>query len=136
MYDNGEGGPVDDRAAAKYYGLAADQGHEGSMYNLAIMNDEGEGMPENNNEAIRLYTMAAQTGHGNSMYNMGVMYRDGDGVAVDAAKSYYWYALAAKLDVEKAAGERDRAALRLSAAQKTKLDNDANKFATAYFPAN
>ena len=99
------------------------------------MNDEGEGMPENYNEAIRLYTAAAQTGHGNSTYNMAAMYRDADGLTQDAAKSYYWYALAAELNVEKAAEQRDRTPLCLAPVQKAKLNVDVNRFATAYFPA-
>ena len=43
MYANGEGVPQDYAAAAKWFRLAAEQGHALSQYNLGLMYDKGEG---------------------------------------------------------------------------------------------
>ena len=46
MYDQGEGVPQDDKAAAHWYRRAAEQGHAKAQLNLGGMYYEGKGVPK------------------------------------------------------------------------------------------
>ena len=74
MYANGEGVPVDDATAVKWYTKAAEQGDADAQNNLALMYDEGEGVPVDDATAVKWYTKAAEQGHAEAQYNLGVMY--------------------------------------------------------------
>jgi hypothetical protein len=46
MHEQGQGGPQDDAAARRWYGLAADQGLAEAQNNLGFMHKQGQGGPQ------------------------------------------------------------------------------------------
>ena len=58
MYDNGDGVPLDDAKAIKWYRLVAEQGNVGAQINLGVMYATGEGTPPNFVEAYRWLNLA------------------------------------------------------------------------------
>jgi TPR repeat protein len=80
MYANGKGVPQDNKEAAKWYRLAAEQGHADAQYNLGLMYANGKGVPEDANEAVKWFRLAAEQGHDDAQYNLRVMYAEGRGV--------------------------------------------------------
>jgi TPR repeat protein len=56
--------PKDDRAAARLYKLAADQGNAWGQTNLGFFYQNGRGgLPKDDREAARLYKLAADQGN-------------------------------------------------------------------------
>ena len=70
MYENGTGVAVtvaqDFREAARWYTLAAAQGHAKAQCNLGGMHEHGTGMAQDFREAARLYMLAAAQGYANA----------------------------------------------------------------------
>jgi TPR repeat protein len=63
-YANGTGLPMDEKAAVKYWSLAADQGDTHAQFNLAYFHEAGKGgLVKDFAEALRLYRLAAAQGH-------------------------------------------------------------------------
>ena len=62
MYHFGKGVPQDDKAAVKWYTLAAEQGYAGAQYNLGVMYDRGEGVIQDNVYAHMWFNIAASNG--------------------------------------------------------------------------
>ena len=89
-YDNGYGVPEDLKEAAKWYRLAADQGHAEAQYNLGQMYAKGNGVPEDDKEALKWFRLAAEQGVDIAQYNLGVMYFNGDGVPEDNVQAFAW----------------------------------------------
>ena len=83
MYENGTGVAVtvaqDFREAARWYTLAAAQGHAKAQCNLGVMHGHGTGMAQDYKEAVRWYTLAAAQGHGIAQHNLGAMHTKGSG---------------------------------------------------------
>ena len=74
----GGGGPESDPAeAAKWYRLAAGQGHAIAQNNLGNMYAYGRGVPQDDAEAVRWYRQAAAQGEAEAQYNLGLMYTNG-----------------------------------------------------------
>jgi TPR repeat protein len=63
MFDTGRGVAQDDAEAARWYRLAAEQGHAGAQFNLGIMFANGRGVGQDDAEAARWYRLAAEQGH-------------------------------------------------------------------------
>jgi len=63
MYSYGEGVPVDDREAARWYRRAAEQNSSVAQYNLGMFYLEGKGVSANTDEAIEWLSKAADGGH-------------------------------------------------------------------------
>jgi TPR repeat protein len=80
LYENGLGGPQDEKEAARLYRLAADQGNGSAQSNLASLYAEGGGgLPKNDREAARLFKLAADQGIAGAQYNLGTFYEGGVG---------------------------------------------------------
>jgi TPR repeat protein len=80
-YQNGNGVRRDDMAAARWYSLAAAQGHRAAQYALAGMYEEGEGgLPKNVAKARELYLLSANQGFDKAQLEVGIAYEVGDGV--------------------------------------------------------
>jgi uncharacterized protein len=94
--------------AAKWYRLAADQGHALAQYNLGLMHDNGEGVPENDAEAVKWYRRAAAQGNAKAQHNLGIMYDKGEGVPENDAEAAKWYRRAADQGRAKAQGNLGR----------------------------
>ncbi len=95
MYFEGLGVPQDDVEAARWYRLAADQGHATAQFNLGVMYFKGEGVPQDVAEAVRWYRLAADQGDASAQFNLGVMYAKGEGVPQDYVTAHMWANLAA-----------------------------------------
>ena len=85
----------DDGEAARWYRLAADQGHAGAQSNLGVMYRYGRGVPQDDSEARRWYRLAADQGHAGAQFNLGLTYADGRGVTQDDDEAARWFRLAA-----------------------------------------
>ena len=94
MYALGRGVPEDDAEAVRWYRMAAEQGHAGAQYNLAVMYALGRGVPEDDAEAVRWYRMAAEQGYAGAQVNLGLMYAIGRGVLKDATLAHMWLNIA------------------------------------------
>jgi len=96
MYDVGDGVPMSDAEAVKWYRKAADQGYARAQFKLGVMYAVGEGVPENDAEAVKWYRKAAEQGLAESQYLLGFMYRKGEGVPENDAEAVKWYRKAAE----------------------------------------
>ena len=92
---DGDGIPRDYALAAVHYRKAADAGHSGAQYNLAVLYAEGRGVEQSFPEAAKWYRRAAGSGDPEAQNNLGVLYATGQGVARDDAEAVRWYRLAA-----------------------------------------
>jgi TPR repeat protein len=95
LYRLGKGVAQNDRAAVKWYALAAQQASAEAQFNLGFMYDYGYGVPENDSASVKWYTLAAEQGHAQAQANLGVMNRLGEGVPQNDKEAIKWYTLAA-----------------------------------------
>ena len=95
--NGGRAGPESDPAeAAKWYRLAARQGHAIAQNNLGSMYAYGRGVPQDDAEAVRWYRQAAEQGAAEAQYNLGLMHANGRGVPENDAEAVKWFRLAAE----------------------------------------
>lgn len=95
-FETGDGFLLDMTEAAKWYRLAADQGHAGAQSNLGRLYMAGQGVEKNQDEAIGLYRLAAEHGLAEAQYNLAVSYLKGEGVEKNSAEAAKWLKLAAE----------------------------------------
>lgn len=95
MYAKGDKVPKDVAEAAKWFRMAAEQGHAAAQNNLGWMYASGNGVAKDDVEAVRWYQLAAEKGHASAQTNLGWMYDEGHGVPQDRAEALKWYRLAA-----------------------------------------
>ena len=116
--NGGRAGPESDPAeAAKWYRLAAGQGHAIAQNNLGSMYAYGRGVPQDDAEAVRWYRQAAAQGEAEAQYNLGLMYANGTGVPQDDVLAYAWLNLAVEQGNELASGNKDKLQTRMTATQ-------------------
>lgn|GEM_PF-2696887 len=84
MYQNGLGVSVDKKAAAEWYGLAAEQNDARALYRLAVMLQTGDGVDKDLPKALKLYRRAAEQGVLEAYFNMAQMVERGEGTPADA----------------------------------------------------
>ena len=96
-YYNGEGVPQDYAEAAKWFRLAAEQGHARAQNNLGVMYDygSGAGVPQDSKETVKWYRRAAEQGNAGAQYGLGLAYREGRGVPQDFVQAYAWFNISA-----------------------------------------
>jgi uncharacterized protein len=82
--------------AAKWYRLAALQGHAGAQTNLGRLYATGQGVPQDYTEAVRWFLMAAKSGNAVAQTMTGNMYLEGHGVRQDYAVAADWFWKAAE----------------------------------------
>ena len=99
MYARGQGVAQNDAEAAKWFRLAAAQGHAGAQYNLGAMYQDGKGVAKEYVEAVKWYRLAAAQGATDAQFNLGVAYASGQGVAQDYVRALMW------LDLSGASGD-------------------------------
>ena len=61
-YATGDGVPVDEKEAVRWFRLAADQRDVFAQYNLAFAYANGRGVPTDQSEAAHWYQLAAEQG--------------------------------------------------------------------------
>jgi TPR repeat protein len=85
--------------AAKWYRLAANQGHAAAQYQLADFYDHGIGVPKDFAEAAKWFRRSAEKGHSGAQRWMGDLYDQHSGVGSlddkNDAEAVKWYGLAA-----------------------------------------
>ena len=102
MYDEGKGVPKDIPEAARWYRLAADQGHVSAAFSLGNILDLGQGTPENDTEAALWYRRASDKGHAKAQYWLGFLVRDGKGTEKDTLEASRLFALSLSGGYDKA----------------------------------
>ena len=81
--------------AARYYRMAAEQGHSDAQFRLGNIYENGTGVAQDYSEALRYNRMAAEQGHSNAQFDIGNMYEVGRGVAQDISEALRYWRLAA-----------------------------------------
>ena len=93
--------------AAKWFRIAANNGHAGAQYNLGIMAFLGQGMTKDYAKAAKWFRMAGEQDYAPAQYNLGFLYYVGRGVERDDVNAYIWIDRAASLGDKKAQTARD-----------------------------
>jgi hypothetical protein len=86
-YHNGEGLPQNHSESARWWLMAANQGHADAQESIAE-NFHGSG---NYSEALRWYRKAAEQGNATAQYGLGQLYDGGLGVPQDFTEAVRWY---------------------------------------------
>jgi hypothetical protein len=108
-YEWGEGVPMDDAEAVKWYRKAAEQGYPLAQTRLGYCYDENTGVagpfgpvilpfpsvPKDMVEAVKWYRKAAEQGDPMAQNSLGDCYARGQGVPKDEVEAEKWYRKAA-----------------------------------------
>jgi TPR repeat protein len=103
-YQQGLGINQDLGKAAKYYWIAASQGHKDAQYQLGVCCASGVGVEKNIDRAVYYYQKAAEQNHMQAHYVLSQCYALGLGVTADSAKSLFHQQAAQKGNHPKLAG--------------------------------
>ncbi len=87
---------IGDTEAARWYRLAAEQGHASAQSRLGDFYQFGFGVPRDHAEAVRWYRLAAEQGGAVAQFTLGNRYATGRGVPLDDIEAARWYQLAAE----------------------------------------
>jgi TPR repeat protein len=85
----------DKTEAARWYRLAAAQGHSGAQYGLGDILEYGVQIAQEMTEAVEWYGLAAKQGDADAQFKMGYMLHYGQGVQENMTEAERWYRLAA-----------------------------------------
>ena len=125
-------GEAEDYAeAAKWFRLAAEQGHASAQYHLGVMYSNGTGVPENIAEALKWYHKSAEQGHVSAQLRLASMYARSTGVPQDDIEAYVWYLVFS----DKCPGHRGNIARQkeqLTAEQLAEAQKRATEYMTNY----
>lgn len=89
IYEEGRGVPKDAIEAAKWYRLAAEQGHAGAQAGLAAMYADGRGVAKDEAEALHWFHKAAEQGHVDALMHLRAAAEQGSAVAQDYLAQMY-----------------------------------------------
>ena len=129
MYLMGQGVSQDDKQAAKWLQLAADQDVPAAQNNLGLMYMRGQGVEQICEQAAKWLQLAAERGLPTAQQRLGTMYEHGRGVPQDEVAAFIWYSLGAGRGNQTAQDNRDSMARRLSPEQRTKAEEMAKSWA-------
>ena len=90
------GKPKNHIEAAKWFRLAAEQGHADAQFSLGVCYEKGIGVDQDYTEAVDWYRMAAEQGDAIAQCNLGLCYKNGIGVDQDYTEAVDWYRMAAE----------------------------------------
>ena len=97
--------PIDCARGVELLHRAAELGHSGAKYQLAVMYDRGVlGVRHNAERALRFYQESAEAGDVDAQFNLGLSYRQSDIVAADFGLARFWLQKAADQGHIKAMG--------------------------------
>lgn len=82
--------------AARWFRMAAEQGHAEAQVELGYIYAEGQGVSQDHVEAVRWFRLAAEQGNADGQNSLGVRYDLGEGVARDHIMAMLWYLRAAE----------------------------------------
>lgn len=94
MHTNGWGVAKDEVEAAKWFRLAADQGHADAQYILGVIYNTAQGVAKDDAEAVRWFRLASKQGHAQAQFSLAVLYGLGAGVEKDRERALMWFILA------------------------------------------
>jgi len=138
MYANGQGVPLDDAEAVRWYRLAADQGHAPAQANLGKMYAIGAGVQQDDAVAAQWLQLAADQRMGIAQHDLGEMVADGlGGLPQSAVTGWMWLTLACSelpelTDNEEASGIRERIKQRMSAEELVEGERLAREWDAAH----
>ena len=92
----GQGVPLDQAEAVKWYRKAADQGNTGGECNLGVNYEKGYGVTKDYVEAVKWYRKAAEQGLAMAQVNLASMYYNGRGVETNYTEAAKWLHKAAE----------------------------------------
>ncbi len=96
-YTFGEGGAgIDYLEAARWYRLAADQGHRGAQTRMGEAYRYGDGVKQSFAEAMRWFRIAADDGFAPAQYQVALMYLGNAGFDRDIPEYRRWLTLGAR----------------------------------------
>ena len=126
-YAEGDGVIQNDKEAARWFALAAQQGQAEAQYRYGLALLQGRGVVQDYKAAFNWIEKPAQRGYARAQYSLGDLYRYGTGTAVDKARAYLWYNLAAAQGVEAAAKARDSLVWQLKPEQIAAMQEEAHR---------
>jgi len=97
-YENALGTEMDKKEAAKYYMVAANQGHSRAQSNLGFMYREGHGVRKSKEKDLKWTRLAAEQGQAEPQNMLGTLLLSGKGSRTAEAKvqALKWFRLAAE----------------------------------------
>ena len=101
----GDGAPVNNVAAAKWWHKGAEQGNAFAQFyigNMYYFGREQLDVPRDYAEAAKWIRKAAEQGHPFAENRLGVMYRYGEGMTKDYAEALKWWRKAVEQGIDKA----------------------------------
>jgi hypothetical protein len=100
MYQAGHGVEEDAKEAARWYTLAADKGHDGALFSLAMLLLDGSLGTVDRDRGLPLLQQSADRGNGAAQYNLGLIAASED--PPDWQKAASWFTRAAERGVAEA----------------------------------
>ena len=94
----GQGVETNHEEAAKWYGLAADQGVAAAQFTLGLLFARGIGLPLDAGESAKWFGRAARQGDADAQFALALAYSQGTGLAQDSARAIWWFRQAAIQD--------------------------------------
>lgn len=89
-------------AAVRWFRSAAERGHAGAQYNLALCYSDGVAVPEDHSQKVAWLRKAVQQDHTGAQAELGRAYEVGSGVAQDAKRAAELYRQAAQKGLARA----------------------------------
>jgi len=96
MYEEGNGVPINEVEAVKWYRKAAEAGVAEAQFNLGVRYTIGKDVPQAHEQAVEWLKKAAVQGLAKAQFNLGQMYKLGKGVQADNLIAAYWFRKAAE----------------------------------------
>lgn len=126
-YAEGDGVIQNDKEAARWFALAAQQGLPEAQYRYGLALLKGRGVVQDYRAAFSWIEKPAKSGYAKAQYSLGELYRYGTGTAIDKARAYLWFNLAAAQGIEAAAKARDSLVWQLKPEQITAMQEEARR---------
>lgn len=95
-FATGNGFPLDQAEAVRWYRKAADQGHVGAQINLGVCYATGKGIARDYGEAAKWFYRAARQGDRDAQFNLGNLYLHGKGVPLNYDRAARCFSLSAR----------------------------------------
>ena len=126
-YAEGDGVVQNDKEAARWFALAAQQGLAEAQYRYGLALLQGRGVVQDYQAAFSWIERPAKLGYAPAQYSLGELYRFGTGTTMDKARAYLWFNLAAAQGVDAAAKARDSLVWQLKPEQITAMQGEARR---------
>lgn len=120
MHEQGLGTDQDNKIAARWYTLAAEQRAPEGLAALSALHLKGAGVIQNYKESLRLNQQAAALGYAPAQYNLGIAYATGVGTFRDPVKAHMWFNIASANGYPNAMESRERLASGMAEAEVTR----------------